>query len=120
MDRVERMGEVIKDIINERSRQEEKWGEQNHDPFAWMTIFGEEFGEACQKALTLRFYKGPAGGGGCGDESEFRQFTHDELRHQLVQCAAVAMAAVECLDRCKWQWGGHALPEPADAKGDGE
>lgn len=37
------------------------------------------------------------------------------MREEAVQVAAVAVAIVECLDRGKWRWGGHAAPgEPEE------
>jgi hypothetical protein len=82
------MSHVFDEILEERIRQDRSWGEQNHPPCQWMTILGEEFGEACQAALHVYF------GGG---------FTEDDYRKELIQTAAVAVAAVECLDRGKWR-----------------
>jgi hypothetical protein len=75
-------------VRDERERQDEKWGEQNHDDMTWSAILGEEFGEACQAALEGN----PAWGR--DDDESLRK-----LRHELVQVAAVAMAWVEALDR---------------------
>lgn len=86
-----RTNNVLCEVRDERARQDDKWGEQNHDPFLYLTILGEEFGEACQAALHMR-YGGPAA---------------EKLRKELVQTAAVAVAAIECLDRGAWTWGGH-------------
>lgn len=44
---------ILIEVEYERHRQEGKWGPQHHDPRAWLTILGEEFGEACQAALRL-------------------------------------------------------------------
>jgi len=79
---------AYEDVLAERTRQDAKWGEQNHDPFTYLTVLGEEYGEACQAALHLRF-----GGHAAG-----------KLREEAVQTAAVALALVECLDRQKWSW----------------
>lgn len=76
------------DVLAERQRQDAKWGEQNHDPFTYLTILTEEVGEFSQAALHARF-GGPAAAG---------------LREEAVQMAAVALAIVECLDRGKWSW----------------
>jgi NTP pyrophosphatase (non-canonical NTP hydrolase) len=65
----------------ERHAQDAKWGEQNHDDFIWTAILTEEVGEAAQAALHAKF-------GGHGD-----------LREELVQVAAVALAWLECMDR---------------------
>ncbi len=85
-------------VIEERLRQDKKWGEQNHDPFLYLTILGEEYGETCKAALELRFKTDP--------ETEAERCAH--LREEAVQTAAVALAIVECLDRKKWSWGSHA------------
>lgn len=82
---------ILQEISDERVKQDVKWGEQNHDPFLYLTVLGEEYGEACQAALHSRF-----GGRAAND-----------LREELIQCAAVAVAMIECLDRKKWNWGDH-------------
>lgn len=87
------MKDVLDVIVRERERQDKRWGEQNHDPFLWMTILGEEYGEACKAALESRF--------GGGHE---RENGPEEYREELIQVAAVAIAAIECLDRGKWKW----------------
>ncbi len=74
---------IYHEISIERLRQDEKWGEQNHDPFAWLSILGEEYGEACKAALEHRF----------GNKSLAK------YRTEVIQVAAVAVAVVECLDR---------------------
>lgn len=45
---------AFRDVWEERIRQDSKWGPQTHDPRAWLTILGEEFGEACQAALRIK------------------------------------------------------------------
>ena len=91
----ERTVDVLSYIAIERKRQDAKWGEQNHDPFHYLTVLGEEYGEACQAALHARHGGRHA----------------DELRKELVHVAAVAVAMIECLDRGKWEWGNHASKE---------
>jgi NTP pyrophosphatase (non-canonical NTP hydrolase) len=86
---------ALKDVIAERMRQDSKWGEQNHDPFLYLTILGEEYGETCQAALEAKFGKGSL----------------KDLREEAVQTAAVALAIVECLDRKKWGWSTPAVIE---------
>ena len=85
-------------VLDERTAQEAKWGEQNHDPFTYLTILMEEVGELSQAALHCRF-GGPAA---------------VKLREEAVQVAAVALAIVECLDRGKWSFRSdvdqHGLP----------
>lgn len=70
-------------VLEERRRQNTKWGEQNHDPITWSAILTEECGEFAEAALHHRF-GGPAA---------------DGLRNEAVQCAAVALQIVECIDR---------------------
>lgn len=78
----------IKDLILERKRQDDKWGEQNHDPCVWMTILTEEVGEVAKEALRMRF--------ALGDLALYRA--------EAIQVAAVALAMVECIDRGTWKW----------------
>lgn len=72
--------EALRDVIAERVAQDAKWGEQNHDPYKWLAILSEEVGEVAEAML-----KGSRG----------------NYRDEMVQVAAVAVAAVECLDRGK-------------------
>ena len=91
----------IGDVLSERARQEAKWGEQNHDPFVYGAILGEEVGEFMQAALKARFES---------DDARISIGYMQDMRAEAVQAAAVALAIVECLDRGKWTWGGQALP----------
>ena len=70
-------------VIAERQRQNAKWGVQDHDPITWCAILTEECGEFAQAALHARFGGHAAAG----------------LREEAVQCAAVALQIVECIDR---------------------
>lgn len=107
VDRAEALGTtgeralILRKVADELSRQDEQWGEQNHDPFAYLAILTEEVGELAQAALQTRF-GGPAGGVA-------------SMREEAIQVAAVAVAIVACLERGKWEWGGHAVRE--DLKG---
>lgn len=74
---------IINAIAKERARQKEKWGEQNHDDFIWLSILTEEVGELAQAALHDRF-----GGKAAGT-----------LETELVQAATVAIQWIECLRR---------------------
>lgn len=76
---------VLEEIAKERNRQDEKWGEQNHSPADYLTILGEEVGEANKAALEAKFAGKP----------------WDDYRKELVQVAAVAVAMIECFDRNK-------------------
>ncbi len=74
---------VAKQVKLERANQDMKWGTQNHDPEWWINILGEEFGESAKAVLEATF----------GDEP------WSEYRKELIQVAATAIAAIQCLDR---------------------
>jgi NTP pyrophosphatase (non-canonical NTP hydrolase) len=78
---------ALLDVGIERARQDEKWGSQsgNHD-FEWMSILAEEIGEAAQATNEANFKSGSTPG----------DFT--QLRAELVQVAAVAVAWIEAID----------------------
>lgn len=50
---------AIQSVVQERKRQDGKWGEQNHDPIVWIGILGEEFGELSQAIIETHFDNGP-------------------------------------------------------------
>lgn len=80
------------EIRDERQRQDAKWGQQNHDPFKYLAILGEEVGEANKAALESFSFPVEA-----WDHSALRHY-----REELVQIAAVTKAMIECLDRDTW------------------
>jgi NTP pyrophosphatase (non-canonical NTP hydrolase) len=72
------MGEnIVADILAERERQDCKWGVCHHPTQVWLTILAEEVGEVA-KAILLEDTK--------------------NYREELIQVAAVALAAIESLD----------------------
>lgn len=73
--------EVLYEVGRERRRQDEKWGEQNHDDLFWLGILGEEFGEVSKAII------------------EGGPFGPTLLRNELIQVAAVAVSWVEAIDR---------------------
>lgn len=70
--------QAVLDILAERQRQDNKWGEQNHDPSMWVVILAEEVGEVAQEALHKNGLN---------------------YRAEMVQVAAVALAAIQSYDR---------------------
>jgi NTP pyrophosphatase (non-canonical NTP hydrolase) len=76
---------ALRAVWQERKRQDEKWGEQNHSPEWYYLILAEEVGEVAQAILQTRF-GGEHGG-------------WKNVAKELVQVAAVAVAMLECLDR---------------------
>jgi len=71
----------------ERNRQDEKWGEQNHDPQYWTGILMEEVGEYAEAVNETVFDNGSDKGG------------YDNMMTELTHVAAVAVGAMECLMR---------------------
>lgn len=69
---------VLGEVWAERQRQDEKWGQQNHNAHVWQSILTEEVGEVAKEAL---------------------EHDTDRRRTELIQVAAVAVAAIECIDR---------------------
>ncbi|WP_339095631.1 hypothetical protein ACINK0_00270 [Deinococcus sp. VB343] len=79
-----RTASVLAEVLQERERQQAKWGEQDHDPAVWLMILGEEVGEVNNAALEHLM-------GNLPDLSAYRE--------ELIQVAAVAVQAVENLDK---------------------
>ena len=85
---------VIADVRDERVRQDNMWSEQNHTPFEYLAILGEEVGEANRGAMKAYDWK-------LKNWPSLKDL--ENYREELVQVAAVAVAAIECLDRAKWR-----------------
>lgn len=79
--------DVLSEIAAERASQDFKWGQQNHGAGTWLAILSEEVGEFSKAILEQQF----PGSQGAIDENEIR----DELK----QVAAVAVAMIEAFDR---------------------
>lgn len=75
---------VLRHVVDERARQEMKWGPQDHSGIEWLLILTEELGEVSREVNELYF-------GRTLDSSDYRE--------ELLHVAAVAVAAVENLDR---------------------
>lgn len=78
---------ALEAIVKERTRQDRKWGEQNHRPEYWAGIIGEEYGELCEAINETVFNNGSSKG---GYENMFREAVHT---------AATAIAFLEYLQR---------------------
>jgi len=83
---------AFEDILKERNNQDIKWGEQNHNPYIYLTILLEETGELSQSILHSQF----------GGDKDKNRGGFKNVRKEAVHVAATAMAIVECLDRNKW------------------
>lgn len=76
--------EVFNLILSELIRQKELWGEDRyHPPLVWTAILTEETGEVAKAAMEIEF--------DMSDDINYRE--------ELVQVAAVAVAALVSLDR---------------------
>ncbi|KKN66943.1 hypothetical protein LCGC14_0466230 [marine sediment metagenome] len=75
--------DIFETIQKERQRQEDKWGQQNHDNYRWLAILTEEVGELSQSILHDEF-----GGRAAG-----------MTRTELIHVAAVAVQWLECMLR---------------------
>ena len=80
------MDDFEKLVSDERNRQEDKWGEQNHIYPIWRIILGEELGEADKAFLEYRF--------GHGDTKP--------IGKELIHSAAVIKAMYESFVRNGW------------------
>ena len=70
---------ILLNIREERERQIDKWGDQNHKPdLTWLAILSEEVGEVAKGLLE--------------EDSPLH------IREELVQVAAVAAAWIEAID----------------------
>lgn len=87
MDYAKAMLEVNRQVFQERIRQNEKWGLQNHNNGNWLAILGEEFGEVCQAMQQ---------GSAASKETDA-----DNLFEELIHVAAVASAFAEQVLRDK-------------------
>jgi len=70
--------EVLQSVGDERLRQDLRWGQQNHGDGLWLAILTEEVGETAEAMLDL---------------------SQTDIRAELVQVAAVAVAWIESIDR---------------------
>jgi hypothetical protein len=80
---------ALMDVLAERKRQDERWGEQEHQPVFWAAVLAEECGEFAREAIADAALAAEPGGVA-------------RCRAEAVQAAAVALAIVECLDRGVW------------------
>lgn len=82
---------IIDDILEERERQDEKWGPpsipdlRNRHPFHWLGILMEEVGEVAEEIV----------------ENPSMPVWSPEMRREVVQVAAVAVSWLEAMDRAK-------------------
>ena len=84
------MKEIIDELIHERSNQDKKWGEQNHNQFEWLAILMEEIGEASKELIDSK----------CNHTNLLINY-----RKELIQVGAVVIAMIESFDRNENMFG---------------
>lgn len=89
-DKLDHLLTVINDVLAERQRQDEKWGEQNHELSKWTGIIGEEYGELCEAINETVFDNGP---------EERAKGGYENMRREAIHVAATAIEFIEMLDR---------------------
>jgi NTP pyrophosphatase (non-canonical NTP hydrolase) len=81
------LARVLDMVSEERARQERKWGDQSaYSSLLWLAILTEELGEVAKAML--------------------ERTSAESLRRELTQVAAVAVAAIEALEREPGMWVG--------------
>lgn len=73
---------IIEKIKEERLRQDQKWGQQDHPPGYWTIILMEEVGEVAK---------------------DVQKDNIDGYEQEMIQVAAVALSALESLHRQRQQ-----------------
>lgn len=96
--------EILVEVYNEREKQNQKWGEQNHRPIEWIAILSEEVGEASKHALEGHFLHPIPNMFGKDmtkkdSDLDIEEYHYKKYREELIQVAAVAVQMVESLDR---------------------
>jgi len=85
---------IIKEIIYERIRQYELWGEQDHTPLSWLPILAEEFGEVSEAICEIETAN-------VKNVLRRKKKWFKNYRKELIEVAAVAVAMIESFDRNK-------------------
>ena len=82
---------VFQRIGEERLRQDKNWGIQNHSNEIWLSILIEELGEVIKNSNELRESK----------ITKYHYWYKNQIKKELIQVAAVAVAWLEDLERSK-------------------
>ncbi len=84
---------ILDEVAIERLRQYDKWGDQIHTVTHWMSILGEEVGEADKEAVEYE----------ASPDEIFLDRPRDpiyldRMRKELLEAAAVSVAMIEWID----------------------
>lgn len=91
--------EAIIDVAKERVRQDDKWGEQNHNLHFYSDIHLEELGEFAKESIELTVMINQIKNGMMPHVAADVAEKYIMMRNEAVQMAATALAIVECIDR---------------------
>lgn len=83
MNRDKLTGDVLYDVLQERKRQNRKYGYQRHSHGKWLAIKGEEDGEVCEAVNRIHF------------PLDSKPTDADNLYEELIHSAAVSLAWAE-------------------------
>ena len=89
---------ILKDVFDERDRQDDQWGVQNHHPAYWLAILGKQVGQMGTAILNRE---------GWTDKDEATA----ALRHEAVQLVAVGIAMLERIDQGDMPVGLTTMPQ---------
>lgn len=87
--------DAVRRMLKERRRQDDLFGQQNHDPAWWMVITGEEYGEMCKAVCDYRWAQEVIG-------KETRQQRIAHAVKEAEQVAACAIAFMQSVLRNEW------------------
>lgn len=91
--------EILQELLDERQRQDDKYGAGRAMPLLeWWAILSEEYGEAAHDLVDGHWCSEQSADGTLF-RSEQQGVYRDNLRKELIQTAAVAVAMVDSLDR---------------------
>ena len=85
----------LRQVLDERKRQDKKWGEQNHNDLYWLGILIEEVGELAKALIEM-----PTEAQGTISGLDYHE-REVEINRELTQVTAVGLAWVECRERNK-------------------
>ncbi len=98
------LDKVIQQVIAERLKQDKKWGVQDHAPIDWIRILTEDVDEASRDATDHHFENQVKWT--CNGLTSYQPCDRviqnarlEAYRKKMIQVAAVAIQAIESIDR---------------------
>lgn len=99
-----RQRRAVEDVLDERKRQDEQWGVQNHHPAYWLAIIGKQVGQFGSAILNREWAV-----------DSLKETVQRQMREEAVQMAAVALCIIECIDAGEMP-DGLTTAKPADPR----